>query len=143
MTHVPAAGSEPPARPLPRPTPTSAPYWEGLAGGQLLLQHCRTCAAWIHYPRVRCPACFGTDLAWEAVEAAGVLYTFTVAVRPTAPMFAGSVPQVIGVVELPVGVRITTTIETDAPDLLRVGTAVRGVFDTSEGVALLRFAPDR
>jgi hypothetical protein len=128
VTHVPAAGSEPPARPLPRPTPTSAPYWEGLAGGQLLLQHCRTCAAWIH---------------WEAVEAAGVLYTFTVAVRPTAPMFAGSVPQVIGVVELPVGVRITTTIETDAPDLLRVGTAVRGVFDTSEGVALLRFAPDR
>jgi uncharacterized OB-fold protein len=70
------------------------------------------------------------------------VYTFTVAERPTAPMYADQVPQVIAVVELDVGARLTTTLVVDDPDTVQVGMAVQGVFDRmNDDVTLLRFAP--
>jgi uncharacterized OB-fold protein len=71
-----------------------------------------------------------------------VVYTFTVTSRPTAPMFADQVPQIIAVVELGVGVRMTTTLVTDDPSAIRIGMAVTGVFAAGgDGVTLLRFRP--
>lgn len=127
---------------LPEPTPTSAPFWEALRRGELRLQHCARCGAWVHYPRSRCVACWSEDLDWEPVPAQGTIYSFTVAERPTAPMYAAEVPQVIAVVELDVGVRLTSTLVVDDPDTVRVGMAVRGVFDpVTDDVTLLRFTP--
>ncbi len=129
-------------KPRPRPTPTSEPFWEGLGAGELRLQHCNACAAWIHYPRRRCPACFSTDLSWEVVHPGGTVHTFTVARRPTAPPFADEVPQVIAVVELDVGARLTTTLVDVDPDAVRIGMPVTGRFDRGDdGVTLLRFGP--
>lgn len=129
-------------RPVPYPTPTARPFWDALARDELVLQHCRACGTWVHYPRRRCVACLAEDLAWERVEPAGTVHTFTVARRPTAPVFADEAPQVIAVVELANGVRMTTTIVTDDPGALRVGTPVVGVFDHADDrPTLLRFRP--
>lgn len=143
----PAAVQAPPVQappPRPRPTPLTEPFWEALGQERLVVQRCRACGTWVHYPRVRCPGCLGEDLVWEDVEARGTIYAMTVARAPTAPPFAGETPQAIAVVELGQGTRITTTIVgDDEARLLAVGAPVRGVFEHGpDGTTLLRFTPE-
>jgi uncharacterized OB-fold protein len=127
-------------QPLPVPTPTSAPFWDALRGGELLVQQCGTCDRWVHYPRNRCPHCGRADLRWRPVKPEGTVYAFTVTRRPTAPMFEHDVPQIIAIVELTNGVRMTTTLVVDDSEPLAVGAPVAGVFDrVTDDVTLLRF----
>ena len=130
------------AKPQPVPTPTSQPFWDGLARHEVRVQQCDACRAWVHYPRHRCPVCLSDRLTWHRIAPDGTVYTFTVARRPTAAPFADEVPQIIAVVELEVGVRVTTTlVGVDAADV-RVGMPVTAVFDAGpDGVTLLRFRP--
>ncbi len=129
-------------RPLPRPTPVTQPFWDGLAAGEVRLQRCRDCAAWVFYPRVRCNHCACDALEWHTVSGAGELYTFTVARVPTAPQFADDVPQLLAVVQLDEGVRLTTTLVDCAPEDIRIGMRVQPVFDhVSDTVTLLRYRP--
>jgi len=128
--------------PLPRPTPTSRPFWDALREGRIDIQRCDDCNAWVFYPRVRCNHCLSDRLTWHTVPGRGRLYTFTVARVPTAPHFAGQVPQCLGVVELDEGIRMTTTLVDCAPDDLSVGMRVEPVFDAvSDEVTMLRFRP--
>jgi len=132
------------AKPRPRPTPTSQPFWDGLARHEVRIQHCAVCEAWVHYPRSRCPVCLTDRLTWETVAPEGTVYTFTVARRPTAPMFADEVPQIIAVVELGVGVHVTTTLVDTDPDDVAIGMAVSAVFEPGDdGVTMLRFRPSQ
>lgn len=118
-------------RPIPHPTPTSAPFWEGLNQQRVCLQRCNDCQNWVFYPRSHCDACLSDDLTWHDVSGAGEIYSFTIAHRPTAPHFAGMEPQFIAVVELAEGVRLNTLIVHATAAQLRVGLPVKPVFDTS------------
>ena len=70
------------------------------------------------------------------------MYTFTVAEQPTAPPFADEVPQLLAVVELTEGVRLSTTLVDVDPDAMAVGLPVEPVFDHGDdGLTLLRFRP--
>ena len=129
-------------KPLPTPTPTSAPFWDGLRDGVVRLQRCDSCRAWIHYPRNRCPKCLSDALSWHDVAGTGSLYTFTIARQPTAPHFADEVPQRLAVVELDEGVRLTTTLVNVADSDIRVGMPVRPYFDpVTDEITLLRYQP--
>lgn len=128
--------------PRPRVTPVSRPFWEALRDHRLVIQQCVACGRWVHYPRVRCPGCGAADLEFREVEAAATVHTFTIARQPTARYFRAEVPQVIAIVELANGVRLTTTLVTDDPDGVAVGTAVVPVFDDGDdGITLLRYRP--
>jgi uncharacterized protein len=128
--------------PRPEPTPTTAPFWDALAGDRVVLQRCGRCQAWVHHPRSRCPVCLADALAWHEVAGTGVVHTFTVARYPTAPPFADQVPQLLAVVELDEGVRMTTTLVDVDPEAVRIGMAVAPVFDHgADGRTLLRFRP--
>ena len=132
--------SELPAKPRPQPTPTSAPYWDGLARCEVRVQRCDVCGTWVHYPRHRCPSCLSDRLSWHRIDPGGSVYTFTVARRPTHPSFADEVPQIVAVVELEHGVRMTTTLAGVEPDAVRIGLPVTAVFEHGDdGVTLLRF----
>jgi uncharacterized OB-fold protein len=129
---------------LPRPVPIEAtrPFWDGLAVDEVRLQRCRACNAWVFYPRPRCSTCLSDALDWHTVSGRGTVYSYTVARQATHPAFAGEVPQLLAIVELDEGVRITTTIVGVAPDELRIGLPVEAVFDHgSDGMTLLRFRP--
>ena len=131
-------------KPRPIPTPTSQPYWDGLARNQILMQQCADCASWVFYPRSRCTRCLSESLTWKEVSGRGTVFTYSIATQPTGPMFADETPQLIAIVELDNGVRLTTTLITDdiADDIaaLRVGVPVEPVFDHgSDGMTLLRF----
>src|SRR5690349_4739112 len=97
---------------LPRPVAIDAtrPFWDGLAADEVRLQRCRACSSWVFYPRPRCSVCLSADLGWQTVSGRGTVYTFTVARQATHPAFAAEVPQLLAIIELDEGVRITSTI---------------------------------
>lgn len=130
-------------KPLPIPTQTSKPFWDGLREGKVRLQRCTTCDKRIHYPRANCPVCLGTNLDWVEVPGTGTLYTFTIARRPTAPQFQDEVPQKIAVVELDEGPRLTTTLVNVEESAIKVGMRVKPVFEDVPGsdLTLLRYEP--
>ena len=41
-------------KPRPVPTPTSRPFWDGLAAEEVRIQRCDDCGGWVFYPRSRC-----------------------------------------------------------------------------------------
>jgi hypothetical protein len=135
-------------KPLPHRTPTSAPFWDGLDAERVRIQRCDACGAWVHYPRSRCPECLADRLVWHDVSGHGTVLTFTVARQPTARPFADEVPQLLAVVELDEGVRMTTTLVDVDPGSITVGMPVVPVFDhlpgdgSSGAVTLLRFRPE-
>ncbi len=129
-------------RPLPQETPVTRPFWQGLRDGCIRLQRCDDCGRWVFYPRSHCPHCLSEALSWHTASGSATLYTYTIARQPTAPHFAEEVPQRIAVVELEEGVRLTTTLVNVADGDIRIGMAVKPVFDRcSEDVTLLRFEP--
>jgi len=86
----------------PRPTPVTAPFWEGTRAGELRLQRCSGCSGYVFYPRIRCPHCGDDQLRW--VRASG-----------QAPGWTGEVPYVIAIVELDEGPRMMTNLVDVAP----------------------------
>jgi hypothetical protein len=137
----PSRGSLP--KPRPDPTPVSQPFWDALREERVELQHCDDCGRWVYYPRSRCPACLSDRLTWTPVDGRGVVYTFTVAEQPTAPPFADEVPQLLAIVELTEGVRMSTTLVGVEPAAIAIGMSVVPVFDHGDdAVTLLRFRPD-
>ena len=70
----------------------------------------------------------------------GTLYTFTIARQATSPHFVDEVPQLIAMIDLNEGVRLTSTMVTNHPEELTVGAKVVPVFDhVSDKVTLLRY----
>jgi len=130
-------------KPLPVPTPTSQPFWDGLREHRVRIQRCRACDSWVFYPRSHCSSCLSRDLAWVDVSGSGTLHTFTIARVPTAPVFSEEVPQKLVVIELDEGIRLTSTLVNAEPAEIRIGMRVRPVFEPSEegDVTLLRFEP--
>jgi uncharacterized OB-fold protein len=130
------------AKPRPHATPTSKPFWDALRAERVDLQRCDDCGTWVHYPRVRCSNCLSAALSWHTVDGVGVVYSFSIARQATAAPFADEVPQIITIVELPQGVRLSTTLVDVAPEQVRVGLAVTPVFDHGDdGMTLLRYRP--
>jgi uncharacterized OB-fold protein len=130
------------AGPRPRPIPVSQPFWDGLRDEKVRLQFCDDCSSWVYYPRVRCPVCLSPRLSWHDVDGAGSVFTFTIARQATAPAFVDDVPQLLAVVELDLGVRVTSTLVDVAPEDVRIGLRVSPVFDHGEdGLTMLRFRP--
>jgi uncharacterized OB-fold protein len=129
-------------KPRPQPTPVSQPFWDALRDERVELQRCDNCSRWVYYPRSRCPGCLSDRLTWTPVDGFGTIYTFTVAEQPTAPPFADEVPQLLAIVELIEGVRVSTTLVDADPARVEVGTPVEPVFDHGDdGITLLRFRP--
>ena len=128
-------------KPLPVPTATSQVFWESLSEGKIRIQYSPSTGAWVYYPRVLAPGSLADDLEWREISGAGSLYTFTIARRPTAPAWADSLPQILAVVELDEGPRLTTEIVNAQPEDLRIGQRVRPVFSPTAdpAVTLLRY----
>ncbi len=130
-------------RPLPEPTPVSAPYWEALREHRIRIQYSPSSGSYVFYPRLLAPGTLADDLEWREVPGLGTLYTFTVCEKPTAPFFADSLPQLLAVVQWDEGPRMSTEIVGADPVDLRVGMRVRPVFCDypDEGVTMLRYEP--
>jgi uncharacterized OB-fold protein len=107
----------------------SRPYWEGLAQGELRIQHCNACSKAVFYPRLICPHCHADQLSWIAASGKGTIYSYTVAHQGFGP-FAADVPFVIAIVELEEGARMMSRIVDASRERVAVGAAVRVTFES-------------
>lgn len=129
-------------RPLPRPTPETAHFWEGTAQGELRLQRCRACGRAYFPPQPSCPACSSGDVEVFAASGRGTLHGYVISHREV-PGFTP--PYVIAVVELDEGPRLLTNLVDVAPDpaQLPLDLPVEVVFGRVDGVVLPWFRPGR
>ena len=129
--------------PLPTPIDRTQPFWDALREHRVKIQYSPSSDQWVFYPRSHAPLTLQTDLEWREISGEGTLYTYTIARRPTAPDFAGEEPQIIAVVELDEGPRLTSTLVNVAEDQICIGMRVRPSFEDVPGTetTLLRYEP--
>jgi uncharacterized OB-fold protein len=130
-------------KPLPTPTPISQPFWDGLREHKVRVQYSPSTGQWVFYPRSLAPRTLAADLEWREVSGKGTVYTYTIARRPTAPPWEDALPQLLAVVELDEGPKLTTELVNVEPEKIKVGMRVRPVFDDIPGhdITLLRYEP--
>jgi uncharacterized protein len=107
------------AFPVPVPDRDTAPFWEGTARGELLVQRCAACGAWLWQPRPVCSSCQTPDPVWTQVSGKARVASWTVLRPPTLPAYAEKVPFVVLLVELEQGVRMLGYLVDDAGNLLK------------------------
>jgi hypothetical protein len=130
------------AKPLPKQTAESEPFWQAAREHRLLIQQCTNCDTYIFYPRVLCPQCSAIELKWVQVGGKGTVYSYTVIRRPAVPSFAQDIPYVFAIVELEEGPRMATNIINCRPEEVRIGLPIEVSFDdVTPEVTLVKFQP--
>lgn len=109
--------------PVPEITQENARFFDGCAEGRLLIEECAACRRLQHYPRGACTVCCG-PVGWREVSGHGIVYAFTIIRYTRDEPFDGATPYIVGLIDLPEGVRILANI--CAPDLsdVAIGAAV-------------------
>ena len=130
-------------KPTPLVTPTGKPFWDALAENRVDIQQCDDCGKFVFYPRMACSHCLSLNLTWKTVSGEGTVYTYCLPAVPTAPQFKDEMPQKLAVIELPEGVRITSTLTNVDEADIKIGMKVKPFFDreSTEGLTMLRFQP--
>ncbi len=106
----------------------SAPFWNGLKEGKLMLQYCTEAKRFQHYPKPVSGFTGRRTLEWREVSGNGVIYACTV-VRIPGPGVEGRIPLCVATVELDEGVRIIANVLNCAPADLAVGKRVKLTMD--------------
>jgi hypothetical protein len=109
----------------PIPDPTTAPFWEACREGRLMVGFCRDTGRHFFPPRGVSPFTLSPNVELVAASGQGVVYSFTVMRTAT--------PYIAAMVELAEGPRVFTNLVQVAPEDVRIGMAVRLVFQPTEG----------
>jgi uncharacterized OB-fold protein len=126
---------------LPRPTPETQPFWDGVHRGELCLQRCDACVSVIFPPRSFCPQCTGRKVNWFRASGRRTLYSYVIHHRPV-PGFRP--PYSIAVVQLEEGPRMMTNIVNcpQTPRQIKLDMPVEVVFTRiAEDLLLPQFQP--
>ena len=116
-------------RPMPKATPVSKEFWEGINRHEFLIQKCIACGQNIFYPRTHCTKCMSTDLKWIKSSGRGKIYSFTIVRQALLPAFFSEVPYVLAVIELEEGPHLLTNIVSTDIDKVKIGANVVVVYD--------------
>lgn len=88
------------AVPFPQPDRDTAPYWQALAEGRFVMQHCEDCHRWTWPARPICSGCHGDRLVWDEPQGTGEVYSWVVTYQPYSAELARIVPYVIALVRV-------------------------------------------
>ena len=129
-----------------RTAPTVGPddrfFWEGVAGGQLRLQRCASCARLRMPPCPMCPSCHSLQWRTERASGRGTIHSWVIPRHPSPE--PGQQPPIVILVELEEGVRLVSNLCETKPEAVRNGMAVEVCFiDVDGGARLHQFRPAR
>lgn len=127
-------------RPLPEPTPITAPFWEAANRRVLVHPLCGACGRAFFPPHLTCPHCREIDWTWAESAGRGQVYSLSVVHRAPQPGFVP--PYVIAVVDLDEGFELMTNIVDVEPADVRIGQRVRVTWQQLGEAVLPVFAPD-
>ncbi|WP_158591734.1 Zn-ribbon domain-containing OB-fold protein [Oceanobacillus halophilus] len=125
-------------KPLPDIKGIGETYWKNLKKGKLTIQHCNDCQRMFFYPRVACPICGGTRIAFKEHNGLGEIYSYTIAHKSIVDGFKDEVPYVVALVRLD-GVRgnmMTNIVDCELNDI-EIGASVEIEYrDVTEDITL-------
>lgn len=85
---------------MPSVSATTAPFWKGVAQGQLQLAKCKDCGLVFLYPRATCPSCLSQTITWTKASGRGVVWSFSYVEKGLGQPFSQITPYFIVIVEL-------------------------------------------
>lgn len=112
-------------------------FFDALADGRFLLQHCPACERGVFYPRVQCPRCGCGDLEWREASGRGSVYATSVVRRRPEQ----GPPYNVALIDLAEGPRMMSRVEGVAPEAVRIGMAVAASVDRSGDAPRVVFRP--
>ena len=118
-------------KPTPDPTPDTAPYWEGMKQGRLLLQACADCGKVRHYPRPVCPHCYSLAHRWVEAKGTGAVHSWTISHHAFHPGFKPELPYILATVDLAEGVRMQAQLKVADAKALKLGLPVKVAFEAA------------
>ncbi|MEV4565881.1 OB-fold domain-containing protein [Nonomuraea sp. NPDC049419] len=110
-------------------------FWEGAKQGELRIQACADCGERRHPPGPLCPRCRSANRGHTVASGEGVLFSYVVHHHPPVP--GRETPFVVGVVELPEGVRVVGDVVGCPPEDVEVGMRLRVRFDAMDAELVL------
>jgi uncharacterized OB-fold protein len=126
-----------------------APFWEGTARKELLVQQCAACGQRRMPPRPMCPKCRSIESQWAPVSGKAKIWSFIVPHPPLLPAFQELAPYAVITVELDEepGLRMVGNLVTSEdgaineidPATIEIGEAVEVVFSKVEDVHIPRW----
>ena len=121
-------------RPRPVVDEQSAPFWEGVARGELVIERCRVCGYYVHPPFPECTRCRASDFEFVAVSGRGRIFERAIVTSPVVVGFEDQVPYACLFVELDEQSQLLVAgnlVDSPATEAV-VGRAVEVVFRADE-----------
>ena len=112
------------SKPGPVTTALTEPYWAAADQGELLIQSCKQCGHFQHYPAALCRRCWSEGLSWTRSKGLGTVWAFTVVGIPGHPAWRDETPYVLALVELDEGPRLMTNVVDCSVGTVHVGLRV-------------------
>jgi uncharacterized OB-fold protein len=109
----------------------SAPYWEGLREGRLMVQQCSRCQTFQFGPEWICHRCHAFDPPRVEVEPRGRIFSWERVWHPSHAALKQHGPYIAVLVEMPHagGVRMVGNLLADPMQAVAIGADVEGVFE--------------
>jgi uncharacterized OB-fold protein len=126
------------------PDSWTQPFWTAAQQHRLVVPRCTTCATFRFPPTPYCHECTHQDVDLVEMAGTGTVYSYTVARHAPVALLAGSVPYVIGVIDIDgaPGIRMIANIVDCNPDTVVIGDPVTVVWDDiDDEVTIPRFRP--
>jgi uncharacterized OB-fold protein len=128
-------------------TPIKEGLFEWLDDGPHLIgSRCKECDEVTFPTNPYCPRCCEETTENIPLSRRGLLYSFTVQRFKPPPPYKGPepfAPYGVGMIELPEGLRVTSLLEVDDPDRLRVGAPMQLVisklFEDEAGIEVMGY----
>jgi uncharacterized protein len=118
--------------------PLTAPFWDSVSRGRLVIQRCRACGELRWPPLVGCPECRSRDATWDEVRPTGTIWSFVVYHRAFAAELKDEIPYTVAMVHLDDGPYLVGRLE-DAGRPPVIGDQVTAVFTETGGVPSVRW----
>lgn len=111
-------------------------FWEGAAGGRLVLARCAKCSLVQHPPSPMCPRCGSVEWEPQAATGRGTIHSWIVSHHPSEP---DDEARIVILVELDEGVRLVSNLVGTDPGEVNNDLAVIADFAEVDGIALPQF----
>lgn len=134
--------TKPKTKQVPTPTPTTQPYWDGTAKGELWIQRCVSTGRYFSYPRRFSPYVVNGEVKWVRASGKGRLYSYVIN-HVAAPGYADEVPYVIAIIQLEEGPRVMANLLNvdPTPEALELDMPVQAVFEERGDLSIVQFVP--
>lgn len=110
-------------------------YLDELAKGEFKIQFCGDCSQHFFYPRIVCPHCGSTSVAWVKPSGRGVVYSTSV------PRAMPEGTYNISLVDLEEGPRMMTRVTDIEPENVSIGMKVVAHIGEIDSVPVVLFKP--